>query len=90
MNALAQLESTLITAKPGAARPYKTLYYATNRGAGWESHGSAASEKGAIRAAVVRVFEKQFQRAEIYEAGVLIYTIQRTIKGINIGFGSAV
>jgi hypothetical protein len=79
----------LVETKPRAARPYKTLYYGTARGGEHSSHGASASEKGAIRAAVVRVFEEEHQRAEIYEGGVLIYTVRRVARGIVVDYGSA-
>lgn len=72
-----------------AARPYKTLYFDQDRGGGWVAHGSSASERGAIRAAVVRVFEDQHRRAEVYDEGVCIYTIRHANRGLVIDYGRA-
>jgi hypothetical protein len=79
----------LVETKPRAARPYKTLYYGTARGGEHSAHGASASEKGAIRAAVVRVFEEEHARAEIHDNGVLIYTVRRVARGIVVDYGSA-
>jgi hypothetical protein len=78
-----------LTPKAGAQRPFKTLYFESSRSDGWSGQGSAGSEEGAIRAAVVRVFLGQYQRAEIHDQGVLIYTIYRTGKGITIAYGGS-
>lgn len=78
-----------VVPKVRAARPYKTLYFDQDRGGGWVSHGSAATEKGAIRASVVRVFMDQYRRAEVYEEEVCIYTIRHAGRGLVIDYGSA-
>lgn len=80
---------TNLKVAPRAARPYKTVYYDQDRGGGWVGQGSAASEVGAIRAAVVRVFVDQYRRAEVYEEGVLIYTVRHAPGGLRIGFGGS-
>ena len=68
-------------------RPFQTLYYSSVRGRvqDWSSHGHAASEEGAIRAAVVRIFVDQYAVARIYEAGALIYTLYRDRDGLPHG-----
>lgn len=83
----------LVTAR-GPARPYKTFYFDSDRGGGWSTRGASVTEKGAIRASVVRVFEGEHRRAEIYEPAtsgldVLIYTVRHTSGGLRIDYGSA-
>lgn len=70
-------------------RPFQTLYYSSVRGKVQDrsSHGHAASEEGAIRAAVVRIFVDQYAVARIYEAGALIYTLYRDRGGLHLSYG---
>lgn len=72
-------------------RPYETLYYAVKGtdSRGPDSKGYAASETGAIRAAVVRVFLGQYAQARVFEEGVLIYTILKNRKGIGVYYGAS-
>ena len=73
------------------SRPYTTHYYNSRDDAiaDWASHGHSASEKGAVRAAVVRVFVNQYAYARVYHEGAAIFTIGFTRTGLKIGFGSA-
>jgi len=69
-------------------RPYTTHYYDNNK-AGVPtatSHGYSASEKGAIRAAVVRVFMGEHSYALVFEGSYLIYTIKLGNKGLQVDF----
>ena len=75
-------------------RPFSTHYY---RGAGDRepeavSHGACASEEGAIRATVVRVFMGQYQKAIIHDrrTGVAIYNVRQGPGGIQVRYGSGI
>lgn len=68
-------------------RPYQTLYFTKYGLTTHDSQGHAGSEKGAIRASVVRVFEGEYKLATIHENGVVIYTVKRTKDGITIHYG---
>ncbi len=73
-------------------RPYTTHYYASRRDgvAAWAAHGHAASDKGAIRAAVVRVFVSQYAYARVYYEGAAIYTLAMTKTGLKVAYGSVI
>lgn len=45
-------------------RPYATLYYAlkTDKTPSFSAHGACKSEQGAIRASIVRIWMKEYQR----------------------------
>lgn len=71
-------------------RPYKTHYYSSVRAKvqAWSSHGHAASDVGAVRAAVVRIFVDQYAVARIYDQdGALAYTLYRGRDGLHISYG---
>lgn len=68
-------------------RPYQTLYYSQFGLATHDSQGHAKTEKGAIRASVVRVFDGEYVLATIHENDVVIYTVKRTKTGIDIFYG---
>lgn len=53
------------------------------------SHGAAASEQGAIRATVVRIFLGQYAKAIVVdrELDVPIYTIRLTSSGLQVTYG---
>jgi hypothetical protein len=84
------------TRKPKAEikRPFATHYFtlAADRVADVVSQGAAASEQGAIRAAIVRVFMGQFQKAIIYDrhTGVAVYHIRPGAGGLQVRYGSGV
>ena len=69
-------------------RPFATHYFAAGS-KDPAAKGHAASEEGAIRASVVRVFLRQWVSAEIYEDGVLIYSVVRHGRTITIHLGRA-
>jgi hypothetical protein len=75
-------------------RPYVTHYYAgVNDGAAaYKSYGAAASEQGAIRAAIVRVFLGQWAKAVVHDraTGVALYNIRVGVGGIRVQYGSGV
>lgn len=72
-------------------RPWQTLYFTSTCEADDQAvaHGHAATEAGAIRASVVRVFLNQYREARVYDAGVLVYTIRHNKAGLQIYFGRA-
>lgn len=79
---------------PSLARPYATHYFtlATDRVADVVSHGAAATEQGAIRAAIVRVFMGQYQKAIIVDrfTGVAVYHIRPGAGGLQVRYGSGI
>jgi hypothetical protein len=72
-------------------RRYATNYYTSvhDRGPSFTSHGAAASEQGAIRATVVRIFMGQYGKAVVVdrETGIPIYTIKLTVEGLRVQYG---
>lgn len=70
-------------------RPYRTLYWTAPGFSAPDAQGAAASEVGAIRAATVRLFTKQYRVAQVVEDGAVIYTLVRNFKGIGITYGSS-
>ena len=70
-------------------RPYTTHYFDTEYGvaAHWATQGHSASEKGAIRGAVVRVFMAEHKYALIYEGQELIFTVHIGNKGLAVDYG---
>jgi len=75
-------------------RRYATHYFtlATDRVADVVSHGAASSEQGAIRAAIVRVFLGQYQKAIVVdrETGVALYNIRPGAGGLQVRYGSGI
>jgi hypothetical protein len=71
-------------------RPYLIEYFSFRTDGDPDSKGHAASEVGAIRASVVRVFLRQYGVARIYEAGVLLYTVIANTQGVTVYFGGAI
>jgi hypothetical protein len=75
-------------------RPYATHYFtlANDREADTVSRGAAASEEGAIRAALVRVFLGQYQKAVIFNrhTGVAVYHIRPGAGGLVVRFGAGI
>lgn len=75
-------------------RPYATQYYLSlhDTKPAAHHHGACASEEGAIRATVVRVFLGQWAKAEILErdTGRLLYTVILSSAGISVHYGRAV
>ena len=75
-------------------RPYTTLYYhgPNDEYAAHATHGACASEQGAIRASIVRVFLGQYTKAVIYDrtTGVAIYNVKRASGGLRVDYGSGV
>jgi len=75
-------------------RPYATHYFtlAADKVADVVSHGAAASEQGAIRAAIVRVFMGQYQKAIIFDrfTGVAVYHIRPGAGGLQVRYGSGI
>lgn len=82
-------------AKPAPIkRPYSTHYFTlrTDTEAHVVSHGASSSEQGAIRAAIVRVFLGQFQKAVIFDRhrDVALYNIRPGAGGLQVRYGSGV
>lgn len=81
-------------ADPTIARPYATHYFtlASDRVADVVSHGAASTEQGAIRAAIVRVFLGQYQKAIIFDrfTGVAVYHIRPGAGGLQVRYGSGI
>lgn len=73
-------------------RPFTNLYYGTHTAPedAYVAQGHAASERGAIRASVVRVFLNQYAMTRVFHEGVKIYTIHHTKRGMQISYGSSV
>lgn len=73
-------------------RPYATHYFtdALARDTAWTSQGFSASDRGAIRASVVRIFMGEYGKALVYdrENGALVYTIKVGASGLQIHYGS--
>lgn len=82
--------------KPDAEikRPFATHYFtlASDRVADVVSQGAASSEQGAIRAAIVRVFMGQYQKAVIFDryTGVAVYHIRPGAGGLQVRYGSGI
>lgn len=70
-------------------RPYKTIYY-SDLGYEHASQGHSASEKGAVRGAVVMVFTQQHRMARIYCDGACLYTVRPSKRGIDVTYGASV
>lgn len=72
-------------------RPWHTLYFTSADEAEDQAvaHGHAASEVGAIRASVVRVFVNQYNEARVYHDGVLAYTVRHNVPGLQVYYGRA-
>lgn len=68
------------------SRPYRTEYYLSDDEVP-TSLGHSASEKGAIRGAVVRIFMKQYDNARVSCDGVLIFNIRTSATGIQVRYG---
>lgn len=70
-------------------RPFVNMYYATHNAPvdQYVSQGHAASERGAIRASVVRVFMNEHAMTRVFHEGVQIYTIHHSKAGLQIKFG---
>ncbi len=75
-------------------RPYATHYFynPVDSTADTVSHGASASEEGALRACIVRVFLGQYAKAVIHDrsTGVPVYTVRRGAGGIRVSYGSGV
>lgn len=70
-------------------RPYRTFYYGVRCAESeWSKIGRAASERGAVRAAIMKVYDRLYHSAVVHnEAGVVVARITRernTIKIINV------
>lgn len=74
-------------------RPYLTQYYndAGTRDNAWSSQGFSASDRGAVRASVVRIFMGEYGKALIYDRrdGTLAYTVKVGANGLQIHYGNA-
>ncbi len=73
-----------------SSRPFHTRYYATVTMREHSRSGAAASETGAVRAAVVRVFVQEYEKAVIIDrrTGAVIYTVKRTTTGVKLSYGN--
>ena len=75
-------------------RPYSTHYYtlANDREADTVSRGASSTEQGAVRAAMVRIFCGQYQKAVIFDryTGRAILNIRPGPAGIQLRAGSGV
>lgn len=67
-------------------RPFRTYYY--NVDGVTAAQGHSASEQGAIRGCVWRIVSAQYVRAEIFDDGVLAYTVRPHNNGLRISYGS--
>lgn len=76
---------------PVIKRRYATHYYTSvhDRGPSFTSHGAASSERGAIRATVVRIFMGQYGKAVVVdrETNLPLYTIKLTVEGLRVHYG---
>lgn len=73
-------------------RPFTTHYYgASPWGDRPDSQGHAASDKGAIRAAVVRIFLEEHNEAVVYDrrTGAVAYTIRVVNGALRVHYGQA-
>ena len=74
-------------------RPYATLYYtgSRTREPALTSQGFASTDKGAIRATVVRIFMGEYVRAVIYDRhlGIPIYTVELGEYGLQVQYGDS-
>lgn len=74
-------------------RPFVTYYYSDigARDQAWTSQGFSASDRGAVRASVVRIFMGEYGKALIYDRrdGTLAYTVKVGASGLQIHYGSA-
>ncbi len=72
-------------------RPYSTSYFSTAEAkeADITSHGAASSDKGAIRASVVRIFMGEYRKALVHDrrTGDLLYTIRLDQGGLKVFYG---
>jgi hypothetical protein len=79
---------------PKIKRAYATHYFtlASDRMADAVSRGAASSEQGAIRAAIVRVFLGQYQKAIIVDrhTGVALYHVRPGAGGLQVRYGSGI
>lgn len=82
------------TKQLGKKRPYATHYFNSpnDKDAAESSHGACSSERGAIRASIVRIFEGQYGKAVIQDriTGANIYTVTRGPGGLKVSYGSGV
>lgn len=85
-------KATLRTGKP-ILRRYATHYYSSTSDAvpALSSWGACASEKGAIRASVVRVFTGEYVKAVIFdrELEVPIYSVALGEDGLQVHYGDS-
>lgn len=74
-------------------RPYATMYYSgtSGREPALISQGFAATDRGAIRASVVRIFMGEYNKAVIYDRvqEVPIYTVKIGAHGLQVHYGLA-
>lgn len=90
-------KKTTKTAAPllaGMKRRYATRYYhnRTDDPLAVASQGAATSEKGAIRAAVVRIFLGQHGKCVVVDrvTGQSLYTLQRGARGLETKYAEGV
>lgn len=74
-------------------RPFANYYGDDPRRGGFQvaAQGFAATEKGAIRASVVRIFMGEHSICTIYDRrdGTLVYTVRLTTEGLKVHYGQA-
>lgn len=74
-------------------RPYATMYYADAKATvpGLVSQGFCSSDRGAIRASVVRIFMGEYKKAVIYDRklGIPVYTVQLGKGGLQAHYGDS-
>lgn len=72
-------------------RPFTNHYFLSqhDKPDEWASHGHAATEEGAIRSCVPRIFMQQYAMVRVYDRGVLAYTVHHTARGMAISYGDA-
>lgn len=74
-------------AHPAPPRPFATFYYKGLRTSlqDWSRIGHASTLRGAIRAAVVRLYDRAYDKATVYdEDGVAYAHLTRRPSGIQI------
>lgn len=71
-------------------RPIMTRYFATIAIREHSKSGAASTEKGAIRAAVPRVFMQEYEKAVIIDrrTGAVLYTIKALKGQIRMSYGN--
>lgn len=67
-------------------RPYRTFYYGIRCAESeWSRIGRAASERGAVKAAIMKVYDRTYHSAVVYsEDGTVVARVMRERNSIRI------